>query len=325
MYILFYMNDAHAHAVDPTLVLEETSTPGGGVSGQMSIGPKSGWGGLSENETKSQSHQLDTSIKDVSLIAPEEADYTAAKDYVLSTGKASTSSLQTAFRWGYNKAATIMDQLEKAGIIGPVQSGERYREVNKIPAPEVKATPVTIDDRTEGEKKLAEFYETPTELLTFEERALVNPRELAAKLLSRVEYYPSAGLQMVEFFLAKAKYRITMDTHYRKDGEMREFERHIPNSPPMFSEFGRTIGVSERTLKAWAKKEPAFQEAFEICQDIIQEFFVENGVKGDYSAAFAIFAAKNLTKMKDVVVNKNEVYDMKGILDQLEKGRRPSD
>lgn len=181
-----------------------------------------------------------------------------------------------------------------------------------------------VEAKEVPEKKLVEFYETPTqELLTFEERALVNPRELAAKLLSRVEYYPSAGLQMVEFFLAKAKYRITMDVHYRKDGEMREFERHIPNSPPMFSEFGRTIGVSERTLKAWAKKEPAFQEAFEICQDIIQEFFVENGVKGDYSAAFAIFAAKNLTKMKDVTVNKNEVYDMKGILDSLEKGMRP--
>lgn len=191
--------------------------------------------------------------------------------------------------------------------------------------PQPKKTPATRMDRNEKtEKKLAEFYETPTqELLTFEERALVNPRELAAKLLARTEYYEGAGLSMVEFFLAKAKYRITMDVHYRKDGEMREFERHIPNSPPMFSEFGRTIGVSERTIKAWAKKYPAFQEAYEICQDIIQEFFVENGVKGDYSAAFAIFAAKNLTKMKDITVNKNEVYDMKGILDSLEKGMRP--
>lgn len=194
-----------------------------------------------------------------------------------------------------------------------------------LDTPHIKKSQASLVEAKEvPEKKLVEFYETPTkELLTFEERALVNPRELAAKLLSRVEYYPGAGLQMVEFFLAKAKYRITMDVHYRKDGEMREFERHIPNSPPMFSEFGRTIGVSERTLKSWAKKEPAFQEAFEICQDIIQEFFVENGVKGDYSAAFAIFAAKNLTKMKDVTVNKNEVYDMKGILDQLEKGMRP--
>ena len=111
-----------------------------------------------------------------------------------------------------------------------------------------------------------------------------------------------------------------MDVHYRKDGEMMEKERHIPNSPPMFSEFGRTIGVSERTLKGWVKKYPEFGEAYEICQDIIQEFFVENGVKGDYASQFAIFAAKNLTKMKDVMVNKNENYDMKAVLDAIEKG-----
>ncbi|MEZ0209292.1 MAG: DNA translocase FtsK [Candidatus Paceibacterota bacterium] len=32
----------------------------------------------------------------------DDEDYMSAKDYVVSTGKASTSSLQTAFRWGYN-------------------------------------------------------------------------------------------------------------------------------------------------------------------------------------------------------------------------------
>ena len=52
----------------------------------------------------------------------------SARDYVISTGKASTSSLQTAFRWGYNKAARIMNDLETYGIIGPATSG-RHREV----------------------------------------------------------------------------------------------------------------------------------------------------------------------------------------------------
>ena len=168
--------------------------------------------------------------------------------------------------------------------------------------------------------KLPEFYESPMDLLSFEDRALVNPKDLAKKLLSKVEYSKSYGADMLEFFLAKEKYRISMDVHYRKDGEMLEKERHIPNAPPQFSEFGRTIGVSERTLKSWVKKYPEFGEAYEICQDIIQEFFVENGVKGDYASQFAIFAAKNLTKMKDVMVNKNENYDMKAVLDAIEKG-----
>jgi S-DNA-T family DNA segregation ATPase FtsK/SpoIIIE len=59
----------------------------------------------------------------------DDEDYMSAKDYVISTGKASTSSLQTAFRWGYNKAARIINDLERFSVIGPARQGERYREV----------------------------------------------------------------------------------------------------------------------------------------------------------------------------------------------------
>ncbi|MFA6608846.1 MAG: DNA translocase FtsK [Candidatus Paceibacterota bacterium] len=59
----------------------------------------------------------------------DDEDYMSAKDYVISTGKASTSSLQTAFRWGYNKAARIINELERHNIIGPSRQGERHREI----------------------------------------------------------------------------------------------------------------------------------------------------------------------------------------------------
>jgi S-DNA-T family DNA segregation ATPase FtsK/SpoIIIE len=59
----------------------------------------------------------------------DDEDYMSAKDYVISTGKASTSSLQTAFRWGYNKAARIINDLERFNVIGPARQGERYREI----------------------------------------------------------------------------------------------------------------------------------------------------------------------------------------------------
>lgn len=59
----------------------------------------------------------------------DDEDYTSAKDFVISTGKASTSSLQTAFRWGYNKAARIINDLEHFNIIGAARQGERYREI----------------------------------------------------------------------------------------------------------------------------------------------------------------------------------------------------
>lgn len=58
----------------------------------------------------------------------DDEDYMSARDYVISTGKASTSALQTAFRWGYNKSARIINDLEAYGIIGPAVSG-RHREV----------------------------------------------------------------------------------------------------------------------------------------------------------------------------------------------------
>jgi S-DNA-T family DNA segregation ATPase FtsK/SpoIIIE len=59
----------------------------------------------------------------------DDEDYMSAKDFVISTGKASTSSLQTAFRWGYNKAARIINDLEHFQVIGPARQGERYREI----------------------------------------------------------------------------------------------------------------------------------------------------------------------------------------------------
>ena len=58
----------------------------------------------------------------------DDEEYMSARDYVISTGKASTSALQTAFRWGYNKSARIINDLEMYGIIGPAVSG-RHREV----------------------------------------------------------------------------------------------------------------------------------------------------------------------------------------------------
>lgn len=179
---------------------------------------------------------------------------------------------------------------------------------------------VVLEDPRGTSKNLPDFYEP----IPYEDRALVNPRDLAKKLLAKVEYKEEFGADMLEFFLSKSRTRIAREIHYSKTGEMFEKEKDIPNAPPMFSEFGRTIGVSDRTLKGWVKKYPAFQEAYEICTDIIQEFFVENGVKGNYASQFSIFAAKNLTKMKDVMVNKNENYDMKSILDAIEKGMSPN-
>lgn len=44
--------------------------------------------------------------------------------YVVQTGVASTSAVQRTWRIGYNRAGSIMDQLEAAGIVGPATGGK---------------------------------------------------------------------------------------------------------------------------------------------------------------------------------------------------------
>jgi S-DNA-T family DNA segregation ATPase FtsK/SpoIIIE len=51
-----------------------------------------------------------------------------AKEIIIGMGRASTSMLQRRLRIGYGRAASILDMLEEAGIIGPV-NGARPREV----------------------------------------------------------------------------------------------------------------------------------------------------------------------------------------------------
>lgn len=54
--------------------------------------------------------------------------YNDVLEYVISTGKASASMLQRKFRFGYNRAARLIDLLEEKGVIGS-QNGSQPREV----------------------------------------------------------------------------------------------------------------------------------------------------------------------------------------------------
>ncbi|MBO7078368.1 MAG: hypothetical protein J6W64_00990, partial [Bacilli bacterium] len=49
--------------------------------------------------------------------------------FVLETGKASSSLLQRRFRLGYNRAARLIDTLEERGVIGPSTGNSKPREV----------------------------------------------------------------------------------------------------------------------------------------------------------------------------------------------------
>jgi S-DNA-T family DNA segregation ATPase FtsK/SpoIIIE len=54
--------------------------------------------------------------------------YDQAVNLVLEKGHASTSMVQRVFRIGYNRAARILEMMEKEGLVGPAD-GSKKREV----------------------------------------------------------------------------------------------------------------------------------------------------------------------------------------------------
>lgn len=62
------------------------------------------------------------------LMGDEDELMAEAQEIIIAAGKASTSLLQRRLRIGYSRAASILDMLEEAGIIGPA-NGSKPREI----------------------------------------------------------------------------------------------------------------------------------------------------------------------------------------------------
>ncbi len=60
--------------------------------------------------------------------APDDPQYDEVVEFAIETGKISASLIQRRFRFGYNRAARMIDLLESRGIVGP-QNGSKPREV----------------------------------------------------------------------------------------------------------------------------------------------------------------------------------------------------
>lgn len=59
--------------------------------------------------------------------ATEEADalYDQAVEFIIQTRKASISSVQRRFKIGYNRAARLVEEMERTGLVGPLEGGFR--------------------------------------------------------------------------------------------------------------------------------------------------------------------------------------------------------
>lgn len=108
--------------------------------------------------------------------------------------------------------------------------------------------------------------------------------------------------QLADELLAFAdvpKYRSVEETVISKDGIPRAFTKEVPQAPPLLSEFARRHGMTAAELEEAALHSPKLGRALMLANAIVKEFMVTHGLLGGYNAAFATFAATNLTDMRD--------------------------
>ena len=74
-----------------------------------------------------ESEESESSATDVDMTRLDPM-FREAAELVVAHQQGSTSLIQRKFAIGYNRAGRIMDQLERAGIVGPTQ-GSKARDV----------------------------------------------------------------------------------------------------------------------------------------------------------------------------------------------------
>lgn len=158
----------------------------------------------------------------------------------------------------------------------------------------------------------SEFQPAPKNHPTFTDQSI--------QIVKLGEYHPGYAEQMLRWF-DRPKVKKIYDTYTWKSGAVSEKERFVANTPPHFSEFARSIGVTTRTLRRWARDHAEFGEAYQMCQEILEEFLIDNGLTGAYGAIAMKFVAVNRTKMKDKVVQENVTVDINKVLDGIAAGK----
>ena len=112
--------------------------------------------------------------------------------------------------------------------------------------------------------------------------------------MKKVKYSASFCEEMIAFFDVKA-FCVTQVP--KKDGSVALVETAA--ELPTFAAFAKKLGVTEAELKEWENKYPSFKYACEQARDRQGNILLQNSLRGNYTASFAVFAAKNLLGWKD--------------------------
>ena len=152
--------------------------------------------------------------KDKSSTEPKDEMFIEAMELVIDWQWGSISLLQEKLKVGKNRSQRIIDQLQQAGILGPLEN-DSYA-INDDPLrydPDVKET---IKKVKEAKKKMAdEAKQALRELEAFEKQA-VKEAAKSAKLRQH-KFKSSRGILFCKYCGAERKYS-DGECHYRKNG-----------------------------------------------------------------------------------------------------------
>lgn len=119
----------------------------------------------------------------------------------------------------------------------------------------------------------------------------VKTRKKTSSCVAYNEEYPSRLLAFFDI----APFKIT--EVQKKDGTVSLLETAC--ELPTFEAFAKTLGTTRHMLKKWEEKYPAFAQAADKARDLQSDILIQNSLRGNYSASFAVFTAKNLLGWKD--------------------------
>lgn len=126
----------------------------------------------------------------------------------------------------------------------------------------------------------------------------VKTRKTPAKTRRRAktgpEYRPEFCARLLAFFDVPP-FKVT--EVQKKDGSITLLE--TASELPTFAAFARSLGVTQSTLMAWEEKHADFAEAAKKARDLQGDILIQNSLRGNYSASFAVFTAKNILGWSD--------------------------
>lgn len=116
----------------------------------------------------------------------------------------------------------------------------------------------------------------------------------SAKKTAALRYQPEFCDKLLAFFDVPP-FHITEVT--KRDGSVTLVETAA--ELPTFAAFAKQLGTTCDVLKTWETKHAAFREAAQKARDLQSNILIQNSLRGNYSASFAVFTAKNLLGWKD--------------------------